>query len=392
MDSLVPSVFSAGLPSAGRKRKGPKRPSAMKYGHAVIKDLLEKLPDNTPRGTVLRGGPDNLPLELKRDNKWVIHFDRKTADGGVHYWPWPQAPNPAIEETLTKKIYDIRTDPPLTALNEVRFSKSRRVLSVGGRKSAKKWVPNEITPETEGEHKGKAYIHGKWSAPGISLGGHYEDYPEWIIENYKSEHPDPKRQRSPVASIIDNPLQLPPLHLPPLVPVAAAPVAAAPVAAPAPAAAPSSPLPTAAAASMPSPSLSMCSLGSAGSLGLGGFETWGSQVAVDDIDMALFGVEVDDACKAAIRRGVQAMTKKQITAAIGRFKLKWDADAKDISAADMKEAYINVLLAPSTVYDSMTSTFRLMAKSSLVYTIPMDTIKTAMNKILRKLGEQLLTI
>ena len=134
----------------------------------------------------------------------------------------------------------------------------------------------------------------------------------------------------------------------------------------------------------------MCSLGSAGSLG--GFETWGSQVAVDDIDIALFGVEVDDACKAAIRRGVQAMTKKQITAAIGRFKLKWDADAKDISAADMKEAYINALLNPSTIYDSITSTFRLMTKSSLVYTIPMDTIKTAMNKILRKLGEQLLTI
>ena len=106
----------------------------------------------------------------------------------------------------------------------------------------------------------------------------------------------------------------------------------------------------------------------------------------------LFAVEVDDTCKAAIRRGVQAMTKKKITAAIGRFKLKWDADAKDISAADMKEAYINVLLNPSTIYDSMTSTFRLMAKSSLVYTIPLDTIKTAMNKILRKLGEQLLTI
>ena len=165
MDSLVPSVLSAGLPPAGRKRKGPKRPSAMKYGHAVIKDLLEKLPDNTPRGTVLRGGPDNLPLVLKRDNPWVIHFDRKTADGGVYYWPWPQTPNPAIEETLTKKIYDIRTDPLLTALNEVRFSKSRRVLSVGGRKSAKKWVPNEITPETEGEHKGKAYIPASGPPP-----------------------------------------------------------------------------------------------------------------------------------------------------------------------------------------------------------------------------------
>ena len=103
-------------------------------------------------------------------------------------------------------------------------------------------------------------------------------------------------------------------------------------------------------------------------------------------------MEVDDNCKAAIRRGVQAMTKKQITAAIGRFKLKWDADAKDISAADMKEAYTNVLLNPGTIYDSITSTFRLRTKSELVYTIPLNTIKAAMNKILRKLSEQLLTI
>ena len=122
-------------------------------------------------------------------------------------------------------------------------------------------------------------------------------------------------------------------------------------------------------------------------------EAWGSQgLDAHEIDTALFAVEVDDNCKAAIRRGVQAMTKKQITAAIGRFKLKWDADAKDISAADMKEAYTNVLLNPGTIYDSITSTFRLRTKSELVYTIPLNTIKAAMNKILRKLSEQLLTI
>ena len=145
---------------------------------------------------------------------------------------------------------------------------------------------------------------------------------------------------------------------------------------------------------MPSPALSLCSLGSFGSLG-NFADTWGSQhIANDMVDAndMLFAVEADDACKAAIRRGVQAMTKKQITAAIGRFKLKWDADAKDISAADMKEAYINVLLNPSTVYDNMTSTFRLTTKSALLHTIPLETIKTAMNQILRKLGEQLLTI
>ena len=58
------------LPALKRKQL-----SKIKYGHAAIQKLLENLSDDTPRDTVLRGGPDNAPVLLKRDNPWVIHFD-----------------------------------------------------------------------------------------------------------------------------------------------------------------------------------------------------------------------------------------------------------------------------------------------------------------------------
>ena len=138
MDSVVLPTLSSSSSSALAAPKR-KKPNKIKYGHAVIKKLLEDLPDDTPRGTVLRGGPDNLPVLLKRETPWVIYFDSKTADGGVLYYPWPQAASAAVEAELQKKMFDIRTDAPLAALNHVRFSKTRRILRVGAPgKAAKK--------------------------------------------------------------------------------------------------------------------------------------------------------------------------------------------------------------------------------------------------------------
>ena len=205
MDSVV-------LPKVSMVPKR-KKLSKIKYGHAAIQKLLENLPDDTPRGTVLLGGPGHAPVLLKRKNPWVIHFDSKTADGGVLYYPWPQTPNAAMEEDLQKKLFDIRTDAPLAALNHVRFSKHRRILSVGAPgKAAKKWVENDVTPMQDGENTGKALIKGKWCVPGTSVSGHYGDYPEWLLDMYQDAYPESRtkrRKKSQAAA-------LPPATLPPL--------------------------------------------------------------------------------------------------------------------------------------------------------------------------------
>ena len=188
MDSVV-------LPKVSMVPKR-KKLSKIKYGHAAIQKLLENLPDDTPRGTVLLGGPGHAPVLLKRKNPWVIHFDSKTADGGVLYYPWPQTPNAAMEEDLQKKLFDIRTDAPLAALNHVRFSKHRRILSVGAPgKAAKKWVENDVTPMQDGENTGKALIKGKWCVPGTSVSGHYGDYPEWLLDMYQDAYPESRTKR-----------------------------------------------------------------------------------------------------------------------------------------------------------------------------------------------------
>ena len=194
MDSVVLPTLSSSSPALAAPKR--KKPNKIKYGHAVIKKLLEDLPDNTPRGTVLRGGPDNLPVLLKRETPWVIHFDSKTADGGVLYYPWPQAASAAAEAELQKKMFDIRTDAPLAALNHVRFSKTRRILRVGAPgKAAKKWVENSLTLMQDGENTGKAVVKGKVRVPGTSVSGHYGDYPEWILDEYQAKYPESRTKR-----------------------------------------------------------------------------------------------------------------------------------------------------------------------------------------------------
>ena len=64
MDSVVlPPLSSAAssaassassAPAKRKKRNGKKKPSKIKYGHNVIKDLFNQLQDDTPKGTVLR--------------------------------------------------------------------------------------------------------------------------------------------------------------------------------------------------------------------------------------------------------------------------------------------------------------------------------------------------
>lgn len=422
MDSVVlPPLSSAAssassAPAKRKKRNGKKKPSKIKYGHNVIKDLFNQLQDDTPKDTVLRGGPDNLPLLFKRESKWVLHFDSKTADGGVLYYPWPQVPPTAdvIETTLEKKLFDIRTDPPLAALNHVRFSKTRRILNV---ERGKKWVPNEITPMETGENKGKALMFGQWRVPGTSIGGHADDYPEWILDEYEAKFPKtefPKTKRSkptePIvithlhlnpltlpsstsapttAPVVDNTLQLPPAPVvddtvqPPPVPVIDDMLQLPP--------APASPErpSTAAPGAILSPAISLTP--SMASIFGSGSDLWNDNTEVDitDLDITIFNMDMTAKRKASIRRAISRMTRKQITGVLNRrFKLKW-ADPKNISAVTMKESFANVLFSPATFYDCIFPKHLLLAKGEeLTYKVPMDDIKIEINKLLRKVGEE----
>ena len=417
MDSVVlPPLSSAAssaassAPAKRKKRNGKKKPSKIKYGHNVIKDLFNQLQDDTPKDTVLRGGPDNLPLLFKRESKWVLHFDSKTADGGVLYYPWPQVPPTAdvIETTLEKKLFDIRTDPPLAALNHVRFSKTRRILNV---ERGKKWVPNEITPMETGENKGKALMFGQWRVPGTSIGGHADDYPEWILDQYEAKFPKtefPKTKRSKpteptvithlhlnpmpsstaapmTAPVVGDTLQLPPapvvgdtLQLPP------APVVNDTLQLPPAPASPERPS-TAAPRAMPSPAISLTAsmFGS-----VAGSDLWDDNNDLQ-VEMTLFDLDMTEERKTVIRRAISRMTKKQITAVLSRqCKLKWDDEEKNISASTMKDSFANVLFSPHAVYDCISAEHRLLAREGeFLYKVPVSVLKIETNKLLRKAGQ-----
>ena len=369
MDSVVLPSLSAPAP----KRK---KPNKIKYGHAVIKKLLENLPDNTPQGTVVLGGPDNLPVLLKQRTPWVIHFDSKTADGGVLYYPWPQITNAAIEEDLQKKLFDIRTDAPLAALNYVRFFKTQRILRVGAPgKAAKKWVENSITPIQDGENAGKAMIDGKLRVPGTSVSGHYGDYPKWILEEYQAKYPESQTKRRKKSQ------QTPPPLLPTSVAAPQHPLS--PIPAPSLPAAPFSPprLGAEVPSNVPSPAISLT--GSlTGSL-------WDDDIDMDVLDAAVLSMDLTAERKAICRRIVNGMTKKQITGVLNRqCKLKWHDKDKDISADFMKDSFVDVLFSPSTLYDIFAPMHGLVSRKEVVYKVPMDVIKTEVNKLLRKAGEE----
>ena len=376
------------LPALKRKQL-----SKIKYGHAAIQKLLENLPDDTERDTVLRGGPDNAPVLLKRDNPWVIHFYRKKEDGGVLYYPWPQTPNAAMEEKLQKELFDIRTVPPLTALNHVRFFKERRILSVGPPgKAAKKWVENNVMPMQDGENAGKALIKGKWCVPGTSVSGHYGDYPEWILDEYQAKYPESRtkrRKKSQAAATLPPlpaalPAALPPLPLP--LPAALPPLPArtesVPTALPTPALSPPRPRP-AESVQVPSPAVSLPD------------SMFGSEMGVwnedDEFDMeaTLYDLDLTSERKEHVRRMINQMTKKQITAVLSRqCKLKWADDEKTISVDAMKDSLANVLFSPDTVYDMISAEYRLLAREGeFLYKVPVSVLKTEINKLLRKAGQ-----
>lgn len=367
------SVVLPALASTAPKRK---KLSKIKYGHATIQKLLEKLPDDTPRDTVLLGGPGHAPVLLKRVTPWVIHFDSKTADGGVLYYPWPQTPNAVIEETLQKKLFDIRTDAPLAALNHVRFSKHRRILSVGAPgKAAKKWVENDVTPIQDGENTGKALIKGKWCVPGTSVSGHYGDYPEWLLDMYQDAYPESRTKRRkksqaaalPPATLPQLPAALPPLPLPlPL---------------PAPALSPPRPRP-AESVQVSSPAVSLPD------------SMFGSEMGVwndDEFDMeaTLYDMDLTSERQEHVRRMIDQMTKKQITAVLSRqCKLKWGDDEKTISVGAMKDSLANVLFSPNTLYDTISAEHRLLAREGeFLYKVPVSVLKIEINKLLRKAGQ-----
>ena len=111
MDSPPPAP--AALPPLARpgkkgKKKSPraKKPSMIKYAHDRIKEMLESLPEDTPLGTPLCG-PDGQPVLLKRVSPFVLKYRGKTDGGGVLFSPWPQTPTSEMEQTLTKKDFDI---------------------------------------------------------------------------------------------------------------------------------------------------------------------------------------------------------------------------------------------------------------------------------------------
>ena len=331
--------------------------SKIKYGHAAIQELLDNLPDDTPRGTILFGGPGHAPVLLKRENPWVIHFHSKTADGGVLYYPWPQTPNAATEEELQKKLFDIRTDAPLAALNHVRFSKKRRILSVGAPgKAAKKWVDNGVTLVQEGDNAGKALIKGKWCVPGTSVSGHYSDYPEWILDTYQAKYPESRTKRRKKSR------------------------AAAPAPLPAPLS-PPRPRP-AESAQVSSPAISLPD------------SMFGSETGVwndDEFDMeaTLYDLDLTLERQGHVRRMIDAMTKEQITAVLSReCQLKWDGDEKSIPLAAMKDSLANVLFSPDTVYDMISAEYRLLAQhTELLYKVPVSVLRAETNKLLRKAGQ-----
>ena len=393
MDSPPPA--SAALPPLARpgkkgKKKSPRaqKPSMIKYAHDRIKEMLESLPEDTPLGTPLCG-PDGQPVLLKRVSPFVLQYRGKTDGGGVLFTPWPQTPTSEMEQTLTKKDFDINTDSPLAALNHVRFAKTRVIQSVGPRaKAAKKWVERGVEVQADGPHQGKAWKNGKWCVPGESVSGHFDYYPDWMRNEYLAKYPrdnPPKRRKvgCPAPALAPSPtdLNLLPLPVPPMVPQPPAGDGAPTlhqVSSP-----PCSPLP-----------LVLESYGD---------DLWGDNTL--DLPVLMESENKDDKDKdekstmlnnsltpelqASICESIQAMTKKQIKRAITRCQLKWVDGKTKMRAREMKECLGKALLHPHALYDCMAPTYSLLTKEDdiFMYTVPADTLRAEINKILRKSGK-----
>tara|TARA_Y100000590_G_scaffold252197_2_gene283172 strand:- start:844 stop:1221 length:378 start_codon:yes stop_codon:yes gene_type:complete len=121
---------------------------------------------------------------------------------------------------------------------------------------------------------------------------------------------------------------------------------------------------------------------------------FGSEMGVwndDEFDMeaTLYDLDLTSERQEHVRRMIDQMTKKQITAVLSRqCKLKWDNDEKNISVSDMKDSLANVLFSPNTIYDTISAEHRLLARNGeFLYKVPVSVLKTETNKLLRKAGQ-----
>ena len=358
--------------------------SLVDYGWNKVKELFRAVPAEAPSGTILMS-IDGEPLRFKKQNPWILKYHKRAENGDILYWP--ELERAASPEN--PKIFNLRIDAPLTAINENRYSSTCFVHK-------KKWVQNGTVIETQGEHKDKTYKHGKWVVPGISITGTPNiDYPYWITESYKLAYPNAKRKTKRKA-----PSQLPPPPIPsiipPLPPPAISMAAPAPAPAPAPAAdgaldlpdLPSSPVlqamlgnaevhspPRASTISSvpPSPALS--------------FGVWDIEQEMD-VDELSFGITMTDEIKELLLESIKTRTKKQLTTLINRqFHLKWESESTKISAENMKKAVYDALCNPRAIYcHSDFPVYRMYSKDVMSQSIPLDTIKLEIEKFLRKMG------
>ena len=121
---------------------------------------------------------------------------------------------------------------------------------------------------------------------------------------------------------------------------------------------------------------------------------FGSEMGVwndDEFDMeaTLYDMDLTSERQEHVRRMINQMTKKQITAVLSRqCKLKWDDDEKTISVDAMKNSLANVLFSPNTLYDTISAEHRLLAREGeFLYKVPVSVLKTETNKLLRKAGQ-----
>ena len=121
---------------------------------------------------------------------------------------------------------------------------------------------------------------------------------------------------------------------------------------------------------------------------------FGSEMGVwndDEFDMeaTLYDMDLTSERQEHVRRMIDQMTKKQITAVLSRqCKLKWADDEKTISVDAMKDSLANVLFSPNALYDTISAEHRLLAREGeFLYKVPVSVLKIETNKLLRKAGQ-----
>ena len=108
-----------------------------------------------------------------------------------------------------------------------------------------------------------------------------------------------------------------------------------------------------------------------------------------DMDAMLYDLDLTSERQGHVRRMIDQMTKKQITAVLSRqCKLKWDGDEKSIPLAAMKDSLANVLFSPDTVYYIISAENRLLPRDGeFLYKVPVSVLREETNKLLLKAGQ-----